>query len=174
MSATPSSADSSLPPKRPLSTSPPPPTPPAAASAAAADPATKRVKLSVEDPVGVPPVLVEQPLPPNQPSTSARPPASKRADAGSKARKPRQRKTKAPKPGGVEEAGAFDVIELLGKARVEEMKRLEEEEGRDWRLEAEKEWGKDKDGKDVEVRIVGMNDRSRFASSSRLIAFVDR
>ncbi|KAJ8294052.1 tRNA (uracil(54)-C(5))-methyltransferase [Rhodotorula toruloides] len=158
MSATPSSADSSLPPKRPLSTSPPPPTPPAAASAAAADPATKRVKLSVEDPVGVPPVLVEQPLPPNQPSTSARPPASKRADAGSKARKPRQRKTKAPKPGGVEEAGAFDVIELLGKARVEEMKRLEEEEGRDWRLEAEKEWGKDKDGKDVEVRIVGMND----------------
>ncbi|GAA6028275.1 hypothetical protein NBRC10512_003115 [Rhodotorula toruloides] len=158
MSATPSSADSFLPPKRPLSTSPPPPTPPAAASAAAADPATKRVKLSVEDPVGVPPVLVEQPLPPIQPSTSARPPASKRADAGSKARKPRQRKTKAPKPGGVEEAGAFDVIELLGKARVEEMKRLEEEEGRDWRLEAEKEWGKDKDGKDVEVRIVGMND----------------
>ncbi|KAK4335446.1 tRNA (uracil(54)-C(5))-methyltransferase [Rhodotorula toruloides] len=159
MSAPPSTADSSLPPKRPLSASPPPPAPPEAASAAAADPATKRVKLSVEDPISVPPVLVEQPLPPNAPSTSAPTrSAPKKTDPGSKARKPRQRKTKAPKPGGVEEAGAFDVIELLGKERVDELKRLEEEEGRDWRLEAEKEWGKDKDGKDVEVRIVGMND----------------
>ncbi|BGP24713.1 hypothetical protein Rt10032_c02g1181 [Rhodotorula toruloides] len=151
MSAPPPSATSSLPPKRPLSTSPAPPASPAAASAVADNVATKRVKLSVEDPISVPPVLVEQSLSSDDPSPSTRPPSVKKPDAGPKARKPRQRKVKAPKPGGVEEAGAFDVIELLGKKRVDELKRLEEEEGRDWRVEAEKEWGKDKDGKDVEA-----------------------
>lgn len=64
---------------------------------------------------------------------------------------------KAPKPGGVEEAGAFDVVELLGAERVEELQKLEKEEGTDWRKAAEEEWGNGPNGKDLEVKIVGIN-----------------
>lgn len=142
--------------------------------------------MTVEDPVSVPPVLVETPVEANEAKNDDS--SSKVAAAGAtavstttdgsagskenaatskgkatKARKPRQRKGKAPKPGGVEEAGAFDVIELLGAERVEELQRLQEEEGRDWTKEAEQEWGKGPDGKDVEVRVVGSNDHGEPA-----------
>ncbi|GAA6012020.1 hypothetical protein JCM11491_000137 [Sporobolomyces phaffii] len=69
----------------------------------------------------------------------------------------RKSKVKAPKPGGVEEAGAFDVIELLGQERVDEMERLAKDEGKDWRKAAEEEWGSGPKGKDLEVKIVGIN-----------------
>lgn len=75
------------------------------------------------------------------------------------------RKVKAPKPGGVEEAGAFDVIELLGRERVEEMQKLEQE-GKNWRAEAEAEWGIGANGKDVEVKIVGINSHGAFFLSA--------
>lgn len=176
--------------KRALSTSPPPPAPPAAAAEAAADPASKKVKLTVEDPVSVPPVLVETAVdasaPPNEASSSTAEPSSaaaapevqagsskatgKDAGGGGKARKPRQRKGKAPKPGGVEEAGAFDVLELLGAERVQELQRLQEEEGRDWAKEAEEEWGKGAEGKDVEVRVVGSSDHGALPLLVRKLA----
>ncbi|GAA5984269.1 hypothetical protein JCM10908_006117 [Rhodotorula pacifica] len=161
--------------KRALSTSPPPPPAAAAASVAVkdavADPASKKVKLTVEEPASVPPNLVEQPVKtveveastssaPHETTSDNKPveAAAFNNAKASKARKPRQRKGKAPKPGGVEEAGAFDVIELLGEERVKELQRLQEEEGRDWTKEAEQEWGKGAEGKDVEVRVVGSND----------------
>jgi hypothetical protein len=81
----------------------------------------------------------------------------------------RKSKVKAPKPGGVEEAGAFDVIELLGAERVEEMQKMESEEGKDWRKAAEEEWGSGPNGKDVELNIVGINSHGesrRFHSRS--------
>lgn len=157
------------PPKRPLSTSPPPAAaaPPAAPAAAADHPDSKRVKLAVEDPVSVPPVLVEQPVPPSASATaSASEPAPAAAAAvPSKAkqpRKPRQRKGKAPKPGGAEEAGAFDVIALLGQERVDELRRLQEDEARDWVAEAEREWGRGAEGKDLEVEVVGWTDHGAW------------
>ncbi|KWU47153.1 hypothetical protein RHOSPDRAFT_28167 [Rhodotorula sp. JG-1b] len=171
-------------PKRALSTSPPPTSslPIAASSsggavapaARAEESAAKKVKLTVEEPASVPPNLVEEPA--NTESAAAEvqnarttevggdpaAPAAKASttttNGGKAARKPRQRKGKAPKPGGVEEAGAFDVIELLGAERVKELQRLQEEEGRDWTKEAELEWGKGPEGKDVEVRVAGSND----------------
>lgn len=174
-------------PKRALSTSPPPPPasslPIAASSSSSGDAvapaaarteesAPKKVKLTVEEPASVPPNLVEEPASTestevqNSRTTeaggdpAAPAPAAKvsTTTGGKAARKPRQRKGKAPKPGGVEEAGAFDVIELLGAERVKELQRLQEEEGRDWTKEAELEWGKGPEGKDVEVRVVGSND----------------
>ncbi|BGP48408.1 tRNA(m5U54)methyltransferase [Rhodotorula kratochvilovae] len=148
--------------KRAHSTSPPPPAPPAAAAAAADHPDSKRVKLTVEDPVSVPPVLVEAPVAaPAEETTKPAASTSRAAPTGAKAkqpRKPRMRKGKAPKPGGAEEAGAFDVLELLGEERVAELKRLQEDEGRDVTAEAEQEWGKGAEGKDLEVDVVGWND----------------
>ncbi|GAA5996675.1 tRNA (uracil(54)-C(5))-methyltransferase [Rhodotorula paludigena] len=146
--------------KRAHSPTPPPrssaldPAAPAAAQAAAADPQTKRVKLTVEDPVSVPPVLVEHPLP----STSTSQPSKAKDTKAKQPRKARARKVKPPKPGGVEEAGAFDVLELLGKERVDELVRLQDDEGRDWVAEAEREWGKGAEGKDVKVRVLALND----------------
>ncbi|KAL8292128.1 hypothetical protein RQP46_001594 [Phenoliferia psychrophenolica] len=96
-------------------------------------------------------------------------PAGAAKGGGGKARQPRQQpdntrgrgkgrgKPKPHKPGGAEETGQFDVVELLGKERVEEMDKAAQDDGKDWRLEAEKEWGKAQDGKDVEVRVVGMS-----------------
>lgn len=165
-------------PKRALSTSPPASSLPTAvtsstdpAATSSSDPAAKKVKLTVEDPVSVPPNLVEEAAATTASETSfgtavvdAPKPAasSSSAAAGKSARKPRQRKGKAPKPGGVEEAGAFDVIELLGAERVKELQRLQEEEGRDWTKEADLEWGKGPEGKDVEVRVVGSNDHGAY------------
>lgn len=175
-------------PKRALSTSPPPPPSlPTAVTSSSNDPAAKKVKLTVEEPVSVPPNLVEAPVEPaaavdeataavsetssrtvvdasKPPAASSSSSAAAAAVATGKAapRKPRQRKGKAPKPGGVEEAGAFDVIELLGAERVKELQRLQEEEGRDWTKEAELEWGKGPEGKDVEVRVAGSNDHGAF------------
>ena len=184
-------------PKRALSTSPPPTSslPITASSsggavapaARAEESAAKKVKLTVEEPASVPPNLVEEPA--NTESAAAEvqnarttevggDPAAPEAKAstttttkngGKAARKPRQRKGKAPKPGGVEEAGAFDVIELLGAERVKELQRLQEEEGRDWTKEAELEWGKGPEGKDVEVRVVGSNDHGAFSASSSIL-----
>lgn len=76
------------------------------------------------------------------------------------------------KPGGAEETGEFDVIELLGLSRFEEMRQLEEvgveEEGgkfvkRNWKKESEVEWGVGKEGRDLEVRIVGMSAHGKFS-----------
>ncbi|GAA5892068.1 hypothetical protein JCM5296_004045 [Sporobolomyces johnsonii] len=131
----------------------PSPPPPAAPVSTATSPAAKRVKLTVEDPVSVPPNLIEQPasLAPAKPaSTKAKPNQPKGKG------KVRGRKVKPPKPGGAEEVGAFDVIELLGEERVKELQKLEEE-GTDWRKEAEQEWGVGAEGKDVEVRVVDIN-----------------
>ncbi|GAA6013747.1 hypothetical protein JCM10207_008178 [Rhodosporidiobolus poonsookiae] len=143
--------------KRALSASPSPP--PSAVDAAASS--TKKIKLAVEDPVSVPPNLVEQPV------TAVGEPAASTMNGSSSvkpnkdpaARKPRPRKQKAKPvtPGGAEEAAAFDIVELLGADRVKELERLRDEDGRDWKVESEKEWGKDKDGKDVEVRVVGIS-----------------
>ncbi|GAA6034092.1 hypothetical protein JCM8097_000691 [Rhodosporidiobolus ruineniae] len=178
------SADAPL--KRLHSASPPPPAPPAvpdAAAAAAENPLTKRVKLSVEDPVAVPPNLVETPVeassssaagaaeaststsavveePPKEEKRTGSSTKPKRKDAPShkKMRKVRGRKIKPPKPGGAEEAAVFDIIELLGAERVKELERKQEEDGWDAYEEAIKEWGKDKAGRDMDVRVVGIND----------------
>lgn len=117
-------------------------------------PDSKRVKLVVEDPVSQPPNLIEVNEKEKETSTPKKP-KHVRSD-GKKGRK-----VKAPKPGGVEEAGAFDVLELLGKERVEEMQRMEAQ-GQDWRKEAEKEWGIGSTGKDVQVKIVGINSHGTF------------
>ncbi|GAA5833494.1 hypothetical protein JCM9279_001543 [Rhodotorula babjevae] len=155
------SAPAPAPAKRALSTSPPPP--PAAPQAAADHPDSKRVKLSVEDPVSVPPVLVEAPAaaPAGDNDGSTAPPPRPRKPTHQhpkQPRKPRQRKGKPPKPGGAEEAGAFDVVALLGEDRVAELNRLQQEEGRDWVAEAEREWGQGAQGKDLDVQVVGWTD----------------
>jgi len=111
----------------------------------ATSPNSKRVKLAVEEPASALPNLIE-----------VKEPVQQKKPKHSKPQERKARKVKAPKPGGVEEAGAFDVIELLGKERVEEMQKLEQE-GKNWRGEAEKEWGVGANGKDVEVKIVGIN-----------------
>lgn len=82
-----------------------------------------------------------------------------------KGRQPKGRgKAKPHKPGGAEETGAFDVLELLGAERVAAMELAAAEAGQDWRAEAEAEWGKAQDGKDVEVRVVGMSAHGAFCS----------
>ncbi|GAA5895266.1 hypothetical protein JCM8208_005956 [Rhodotorula glutinis] len=150
--------------KRALSTSPPPPpAPPAAPQAAADHPDSKRVKLTVEDPVSVPPVLVEAPAAPSAAPAAADDGTAPRPRKPThqhpkQPRKPRQRKGKPPKPGGAEEAGAFDVVALLGEDRVAELTRLQQDEGRDWAAEAEREWGRGAQGKDLEVQVVGWTD----------------
>ncbi|KDE09208.1 hypothetical protein MVLG_00530 [Microbotryum lychnidis-dioicae p1A1 Lamole] len=70
-----------------------------------------------------------------------------------------KKKTKAVKPGGAEEVGAFDVVEFLGPERVEALEEeAERSRVRDWsRNEAEKEWGFGAQGKSVQVRVVGLN-----------------
>lgn len=161
------SAPAPAPAKRALSTSPPPP-PPAAPQAAADHPDSKRVKLTVEDPVSVPPVLVETPAAPAPAGDSAtaappRPPKPTHHHP-KQPRKPRQRKGKPPKPGGAEEAGAFDVVALLGEERVAELTRLQQDEGRDWVAEAVREWGQGKEGKDLEVQVVGWTDHGASIS----------
>ena len=73
------------------------------------------------------------------------------------------RKGKAPKAGGAEETGYFDTVELLGLERVQEME-ARAEEGREWRKEAEIEWGIGGEGRDIEVRVVGMSAHGAFVS----------
>ncbi|GAA5856780.1 hypothetical protein JCM8547_008838 [Rhodosporidiobolus lusitaniae] len=163
--------------KRAHSASPPPPA--AAQSIAEAVPIqaadvsskAKRVKLTVEEPAAVPPNLVEEVVPaPAGPEASTSTPSTvaeggKKGSNGAaqgkgkgKTRKVRGRKVKPPKPGGAEEAAAFDIVELLGKERVKELERRMEEDGWDSYGEAVKEWGKDREGKDVEIRVVGISD----------------
>lgn len=157
-------------PKRAHSTSPPPPASPSAVPPTAVESAAaKRVKLTVEEPASVPPNLIETPIVAGKASTSE--PAKKKEGtsngkpAPASGNKPKRIKTangkrfkvKPPKPGGAEEAAAFDIIELLGQAKVEELKQ-KEVEGWSAYNEAVKEWGKDKEGKDLEVRVAGISD----------------
>ncbi|SGY21528.1 BQ5605_C016g08249 [Microbotryum silenes-dioicae] len=78
-----------------------------------------------------------------------------------------KKKTKAVKPGGAEEVGAFDVVEFLGPERVEALEEEAERSGvRDWsRNEAEKEWGFGAQGKSVQVRVVGLNAHGQCGQS---------
>ncbi|KAK4056666.1 tRNA(m5U54)methyltransferase [Microbotryomycetes sp. JL221] len=67
----------------------------------------------------------------------------------------KQHKGKAPKPGGVEEVGAFDIQLLLGNDRVEELQQLHSD--KEWYKLALQEWNSGADGKNVKVRIVELN-----------------
>lgn len=159
--------------KRALSTSPPPPVPAATLSATSTDlPATKRVKTEHESKNEVseavstsPAVSIESAAPQVIASvettilpSSAPKPVSSHQQNKNTARNPNKKgkKVKEVKAGGAEETGHFDVIELLGLDRVTEM-RLLEEGGKNWRKESEVEWGVGADGKNMEVRIVGMS-----------------
>lgn len=84
---------------------------------------------------------------------TAGPPKGKKAK---QQQKPFKRKVKPPKPGGAEETGHFDVLTFLGSAQVDELRALEELHG-DGKKAAELEWGVGTEGKDVEVRILGMS-----------------
>ncbi|KAK4701850.1 hypothetical protein P7C70_g4374, partial [Phenoliferia sp. Uapishka_3] len=161
-------SESNVVPKRALSGSPPlrPTSPPA-----------KKAKVELETPASgpslptfFPPVdsatlpttseaIPEVAAPVVSVGASTKPAQNKKSD--NKAQKGRKGKGKGKakphKPGGAEETGQFDVLELLGVERVKEMDREAEDADRDWRSEAEAEWGKGFDGKDVEVRVVGMS-----------------
>lgn len=171
-------SDAALLPKRAHSTSPPPP---AAAFTSTTSPLAKRVKLDL-DPTPSAPALPASVLPPGietvAAAASAVPqnvdtpkvpgPAQKKRDQANKDRKNgngkgRKLKGKPPKPGGVEEAGAFDVKELLGEVRVLEMDEMD----RDWKKESEVEWGFGAEGKEIQVRVVGMNAHGELDCVSR-------
>ncbi|GAA6063380.1 hypothetical protein JCM10212_001479 [Sporobolomyces blumeae] len=141
--------------KRAHSSTPPPPQ--AGPGTTGSPTNAKRIKLTVEDPVSAPPNLIETPVQPDEPTSTATSTSNANANGRGTGRKVRGRKVKPPKPGGVEEAGAYDVVELLGQDKVDEMRRLEQDDLRDWRKEAELEWGIGPDGKDVQVRVVGIN-----------------
>ncbi|GAA5833387.1 hypothetical protein JCM3766R1_005487 [Sporobolomyces carnicolor] len=119
-------------------------------------PDTKRVKLSTDEVVAGSSTETSAAAP-QLTAKQTRKVAGRSNNSNGKQGGGRKSKVKAPKPGGVEEAGAFDVIELLGAERVEELERLEKDEGKDWRKAAEEEWGSGPNGKDVELRIVGIN-----------------
>lgn len=97
-------------------------------------------------------------VPPTAPAAAKGSNGAAQEKGKGKSRKVKGRKIKPPKPGGAEEAAAFDIVELLGKERVKELERKVEEDGWDAYSEAVKEWGKDKEGKDIEVRIAGISD----------------
>ncbi|BGP16307.1 hypothetical protein JCM10213_006463 [Rhodosporidiobolus nylandii] len=167
------SSESSAAPKRALSASPPP-----AASLPSTAPNAKRVKL---DDAGAPALAIgadpaapaaaveastttavlEQAKQPQPAGSSTKPRGGQQGGKGGakKVKLPNGRKIKVkpPKPGGMEEAAAFDIVALLGKERVDE---LEGKITEGWNAyqEAVNEWGKDRDGKDVEVRVVGISD----------------
>ncbi|GAA5925740.1 tRNA (uracil(54)-C(5))-methyltransferase [Sporobolomyces koalae] len=129
------------------------PAPAVPSTSSATSPASKRVKLATEETA---PVVATEASPLSVKQN--RKIAGRSANNNNQHQKGgRKSKVKAPKPGGVEEAGAFDVIELLGQARVNELQQLEREEGKDWRKAAELEWGIGATGKDVEVKIVSIN-----------------
>ncbi|SCV72097.1 BQ2448_4791 [Microbotryum intermedium] len=90
------------------------------------------------------------------PKAAAGPPPS-RAPVGRKSKQ--GKKAKAVKPGGAEEVGAFDVVEFLGQERIDALEIDAEASGlKDWnRKQAEKEWGFGAEGKQVQVRVVGLN-----------------
>lgn len=157
-------------PKRALSHSPPPP------STTSEDPFSKRLKLEL-DTLSPVPTLASEVAPVAEATASIAAPTGQqkhRADnratkqskgKGGRAGKGKEKgKAKAPKAGGAEEAGYFDTIELLGKERVEELDRIEEEDedANYWRNKSTEEWGFGKDGKDIEVRIVGMSAHGEF------------
>ncbi|KAI5474547.1 tRNA (m5U54) methyltransferase Trm2 [Pseudohyphozyma bogoriensis] len=149
--------------KRAISTSPPRATTPTTGSA----PPPKRAKLdeastanpAIEAPAVPSPAPPPAAVPPAQTTTNEKP-ANPKAALGSN-KKPRGpgkgKKVKPVKPGGAEETGFFDVVELLGEERVAELQKAESEDGVNWRKEAEGEWGAGATGKDVEVRVVGIS-----------------
>lgn len=166
----PSMSAAAEPTKRALSNSPGPSAAPSGTS-----PVSKKVKTDLDsDSVPAPapiateageigattlPGQADEPIPAPAPAPAAAP-ARQPKQAKSKAAKGKGKKGgKPPKPGGAEETGYFDVVELLGQERVDELKALEEaEEGaRNWKKEAEEEWGHGAEGKDVEVEVVGMS-----------------
>ncbi|KAM0749152.1 S-adenosyl-L-methionine-dependent methyltransferase [Meredithblackwellia eburnea MCA 4105] len=123
------SADSALPAKRHHSASPPPPS------------------------------ILEQVQSTNGSKTPT-PTAQKKQRTNNKqtSKKIKKKKSKPPKPGGAEETGAFDVLEWLGRERVQELEKwIEEDDEGDCCELAAKEWGKGKDGKEVEVEVVGLS-----------------
>lgn len=135
--------------KRSLSASPPPPRkePKLEISSAAAQPAP--AAPATGDVADTP-----------QSKTQVTASKQNRQQQGKNRKGKRAGKVKAVKPGGAEEAGAFDVIALLGQDRVAEL----EESDRDWKKESEAEWGWGADGKDIEVKIVELNSHGERSS----------
>lgn len=156
-------------PKRALSTSPSPPALAAAASTTSQS-AVKRAKIEGDDTpsaaqpeLAVPAVIEALAAVANGGRVKTQGEQQKeQANKGRKGKGKKNAKGKAPKPGGVEEAGAFDVVEFLGAERVKEL----EESERNWKKESEEEWGFGANGKDIEVRIVGMSSHGKFELSS--------
>lgn len=139
------------PPKRALSPSAPALSTSTSINSTTTSPDSKRVKLTTDVKEDAP--KTELTAKQNR-KIAGRSNNNNNSNGGSKGRKS---KVKAPKPGGVEEAGAFDVVELLGAERVAELERMEKEDGKDWRKAAEEEWGNGPNGKDIEIKIVGIN-----------------
>lgn len=152
-------------PKRSHSASPPPPSVPSATSPQLV---AKRVKLDLDlpTPEALPPAVAEVVAPALVVTPVVA--GKQKQKQNNKEKKGRRKggKGKAPKPGGAEETGYFDTVELLGLERVKEMEGLAEE-GREWRKEAEEEWGIGQEGKDVEVRVLGMSAHGAFLGSFR-------
>jgi len=158
----------SEPTKRALSNSPGPSAAPSATS-----PVPKRVKTDLDPdsvptsaPIATAPAELGATTLPGQDDTAKPVPARASKQAKSKAARGKGKKGgKPPKPGGAEETGYFDVVELLGQARVDEMKALEDadEGARNWRKEAEEEWGHGAEGKDLEVEVIGMSAHGKLA-----------
>lgn len=155
-----------LPPKRALSASPPPSALPASTIDLA--PAAKRAKVETVDQslaaVPAAAAAVETGVVPSKVVPGVKAGTNEAATAVSRGKKDQANKNrrngkrtagkvKAVKPGGAEEAGAFDVVALLGQERVNEL----EASDRDWKKESEVEWGFGAGGKDLEVDIVALN-----------------
>lgn len=178
-------SSTSLPIKRALSTSPPPSTTsipttlidpttsiPSTTSKTDEVPLTKRVKLddttiSTNTTISSTSILPSPSsiIASTSTSTSASTSTSTKAKPAQNPNKQNKNKQKKSiiKPGGLEETAHFDIITLIGLERFNELKELElTGAGNDgnkinWRKESDLEWGGGAEGKDIEVRIIGIS-----------------
>lgn len=147
--------------KRLLSTSPPSSAGPRPTS----PPPAKKSKLehpildAILPPSPAPPATTPAALPPTQ--EIGNPPA--KALNGKGKGKGRAKKGKPSKPGGAEETGYFDTVELLGKDTIEAMQAQEDV---DWCGAAIVEWGIGPNGKEATVRVIGMSAHGLWSSVS--------
>lgn len=158
-------------PKRAASKSPPPP-----ANDTALPPKRAKHSVSPVAPAAPTSTILTSAIPEftytpkvEQPPAPAPAPAPARAAAPVRPAQPKGRsravKVKPVKAGGAEETGYFDAVQFFGKEVYDQMKELElgttvdgvRKEGRNWKKEAELEWGIGAEGKDVEVQIVGIS-----------------
>ncbi|KAK4054428.1 tRNA(m5U54)methyltransferase [Microbotryomycetes sp. JL201] len=89
---------------------------------------------------------------PQPSSTNAATSSNLKPKTDKKAKLFKNQRTKAVKPGGAEEVGAFDVAALLGHDRVEELGNP-----REWYRKSLEEWGSGAQGKNVTVKVVDLN-----------------